>query len=144
MTGAGSGIGAGLAHHAGRLGMTVVLADIDTDAIEALRDELGGVSRGTRVPPNDDGQRRAGLGLEFVLGRRRPGGAVGTDVAAAAAQRSAMLDVMAAAIDPLATAATIFEQATEGRFYLLTEESVGAAMTARANTLAAQRHPPPR
>ena len=41
ITGAGSGIGAGLAQHACRLGMTVVLADIDADAVAALRDELG-------------------------------------------------------------------------------------------------------
>lgn len=40
ITGAGAGIGAGLARHASRLGMTVVLADIDADAIAALRDEL--------------------------------------------------------------------------------------------------------
>lgn len=40
ITGAGSGIGAGLARHAHRLGMTVVLADIDADRIAALRDEL--------------------------------------------------------------------------------------------------------
>lgn len=40
ITGAGAGIGAGLARHASRLGMTVVLADIDTDAIAGLREEL--------------------------------------------------------------------------------------------------------
>ncbi|MEE6138470.1 SDR family NAD(P)-dependent oxidoreductase [Mycobacterium sp. 050128] len=40
ITGAGAGIGAGLARYASRLGMTVVLADIDGDAIAALRDEL--------------------------------------------------------------------------------------------------------
>ncbi|MBX5489290.1 MAG: SDR family NAD(P)-dependent oxidoreductase [Mycolicibacterium hassiacum] len=38
--GAGAGIGAGLARHAHRLGMSVVLADVDADAIAALRDEL--------------------------------------------------------------------------------------------------------
>jgi hypothetical protein len=65
-----------------------------------------------------------------------------TDAAAAERQRSAMLDVKAAAMDPLAAAATIFEQAAEGRFYLLTDpESVGAAMALRANVLATQRHP---
>jgi NAD(P)-dependent dehydrogenase (short-subunit alcohol dehydrogenase family) len=64
------------------------------------------------------------------------------DAAAAEQQRSAMLDVKAAAVDPLAAAATIFEQAAEGRFYLLTEaESGGAAMTERGNVLAAQRPP---
>lgn len=40
ITGAGSGIGAGLARYARRLGMTVVLADIDGNAVAALRDEL--------------------------------------------------------------------------------------------------------
>src|SRR5690348_17141139 len=40
ITGAGAGIGAGLARHAARLGMTVVLADVDTKAVAALRDEL--------------------------------------------------------------------------------------------------------
>lgn len=42
ITGAGNGIGAGLARHAASLGMTVVLVDVDTDAIAALRDELPG------------------------------------------------------------------------------------------------------
>ena len=40
ITGAGAGIGAGLARHASALGMTVVLADIDLDAVLVLRDEL--------------------------------------------------------------------------------------------------------
>ncbi|AEV74750.1 short-chain dehydrogenase of unknown substrate specificity [Mycolicibacterium rhodesiae NBB3] len=40
ITGAGAGIGAGLARHAAKLGMTVVLADIDAEAIASLRDEL--------------------------------------------------------------------------------------------------------
>ena len=40
ITGAGAGIGAGMARHAVTLGMTVVLADIDADAVVALRDEL--------------------------------------------------------------------------------------------------------
>jgi len=66
------------------------------------------------------------------------------DVAAAEAQRSAMLDVKATAMDPLAAAETVFEQAAEGRFYLLTQQSVRAAMAERANILAAQRHPAPR
>jgi NAD(P)-dependent dehydrogenase (short-subunit alcohol dehydrogenase family) len=43
ITGAGSGIGAGLARHASGLGMTVVLADIDGDAVRALCDELSGL-----------------------------------------------------------------------------------------------------
>ena len=41
ITGAGAGIGAGLARHAAlELGMTVVLADVDTEAVAALRAEL--------------------------------------------------------------------------------------------------------
>ena len=40
ITGAGAGIGAGIARHAVSLGMTVVLVDIDADAVVALRDEL--------------------------------------------------------------------------------------------------------
>jgi NAD(P)-dependent dehydrogenase (short-subunit alcohol dehydrogenase family) len=64
-----------------------------------------------------------------------------SDVAAAEAQRTAMLHVKAAAMDPLAAAETVFEQAAEGKFYLLTQQSVGAAMTERADILAAQ-HPP--
>lgn len=40
ITGAGSGIGAGLARYASRLGMTVVLADVNAGAVAALRDEL--------------------------------------------------------------------------------------------------------
>lgn len=63
------------------------------------------------------------------------------DVAAAEAQRSAMLDIKAAAMDPLAAAETVFEQAAEGRFYLLTQQSVASAMADRANILAAQRSP---
>ena len=42
-------------------------------------------------------------------------------------------------MDPLAAAETVFEQAAEGRFYLLTQQSVGSAMNERANVLAAQR-----
>lgn len=42
ITGAGAGIGAGLARHAAGIGMTVVLADIDAAAISRLRDELSG------------------------------------------------------------------------------------------------------
>jgi NAD(P)-dependent dehydrogenase (short-subunit alcohol dehydrogenase family) len=63
------------------------------------------------------------------------------DPAAAEAQRAAMLNVKASALDPLAAAAAVFEQAAEGRFYLLTQASVGSAMAERANILAAQRHP---
>jgi hypothetical protein len=65
-----------------------------------------------------------------------------TAAEAAEAQRAAMLDVRAAAMDPLAAAAAVFQQAAEGRFYLLTQpDSVGAAMAERANMLRAQQHP---
>lgn len=40
ITGAGAGIGAGLARHAAALGMTVVAADIDLESAERLADEL--------------------------------------------------------------------------------------------------------
>ena len=40
ITGAGSGIGAGLARSAAQLSMTTVLADVNADAVAALRDEL--------------------------------------------------------------------------------------------------------
>jgi NAD(P)-dependent dehydrogenase (short-subunit alcohol dehydrogenase family) len=71
-----------------------------------------------------------------------PSGA--TDPAAADRQRSAMLEVKAGAMDPVAAAATIFEQSAEGRFYLLTDRHyVGAAMTERANVLLQQRPPAP-
>jgi NAD(P)-dependent dehydrogenase (short-subunit alcohol dehydrogenase family) len=40
ITGAGAGIGTGLARHAASLGMTVVLADVDADAVAAVRDKL--------------------------------------------------------------------------------------------------------
>lgn len=69
------------------------------------------------------------------------GGVDTGDVAAADAQREAMLRIKAEAMDPLAAAETIFEQAADGKFYLLTQQSVGAAMTTRAKTLAAQRPP---
>ena len=66
----------------------------------------------------------------------------GGDVAAAESQRSAMLDIKAEAMDPVAAARVVFDQAAEGRFYLLTQpEYVGAAMTERANVLASQRAP---
>lgn len=266
VTGAGSGIGAGLARHASRLGMTLVLADIDTDAINALRDELGaaggsahavrcdvrdpdavrelaertyrevgpvrllvnnagveqfgylwdtpvpnwrrivdinvsGVFHGVRaflprMMATDEqawvwnlssvgGVLAAPLQGPYIMSKHAvlalteclyldvasaghadhihvqavlPGAVIsnifesaggvdpteGSDASVAEAQRSAMLDIKAAAMDPLAAAATIFRQAAERRFYLLTDESVGAAMTERANTLAAQRPPMPR
>ncbi len=54
----------------------------------------------------------------------------------------AMLDIKAEAMDPLAAAEVVFDQAAEGRFYLLTQpDYVGSAMTERANVLATQRAP---
>jgi len=64
-----------------------------------------------------------------------------TDSAVAEEQRSAMLAIKATAMDPLAAAETVFEQAAEGRFYLLTQPSVGSAMAERANVLAEQQPP---
>ena len=263
ITGAGAGIGAGLARHAAALGMTVVLADIDADAIAALRDELraaggsavdvgcdvrdpdavqeladrtyrgvgpvrllvnnagveqfgylwdtpvanwrrvvdiniSGVFYGVRaflpeMMANDEqawiwnlssvgGVLAAPLQGTYIMSKHAvlalteclfldvqsaghgnhihvqavlPGAVVSnifesaggvdpadaTNAAAAEQQRSAMLDIKAAAMDPLAAAETMFEQAAEGRFYLLTQPSVGSAMTERANVLASQRPP---
>jgi NAD(P)-dependent dehydrogenase (short-subunit alcohol dehydrogenase family) len=262
ITGAGAGIGAGLARYASRLGMTVVLADIDASAVAALRDELcaaGGSAhdvvcdvrdpdavRGladktyrdvgpVRLLVNNAGIEQFGylwdtpvanwqrlvdinvsgvfygiraflpkmmatheqawvwnlssvggvvaipLQAPYIMSKHAvlalteclrldvqsaghdhhihvqavlPGAVVSNifesaggvdsnagDVAAAEAQRAAMLDVKAAAMHPLAAAETVFEQAAEGRFYLLTQQSVGAAMKARANVLAEQQPP---
>jgi NAD(P)-dependent dehydrogenase (short-subunit alcohol dehydrogenase family) len=70
------------------------------------------------------------------------GGVIDGDVAAAELQRSAMVDIKAEAMDPLAAAETVFEQAAAGRFYLLTQpEFVGSAMAERADVLASQRPP---
>ncbi|WP_137989772.1 SDR family NAD(P)-dependent oxidoreductase [Streptomyces vilmorinianum] len=49
ITGAASGIGAGLARHAARLGMKLVLADIAADSLAALADELR--ATGAEVEP---------------------------------------------------------------------------------------------
>jgi NAD(P)-dependent dehydrogenase (short-subunit alcohol dehydrogenase family) len=264
VTGAGAGVGAGLARHATQLGMTVVLADIDAQAIGTLRDELcaaggtavdvvcdvrdpaavqeladrtyrdvgpvrllvnnagieqfgylwdtpvvnwqrvvdinvSGVFYGVRafLPRmlTTDEQawvwnlssiggvmaiplqgpyitskhavlalteclyldvQSAGHGHHIHVQAVLPGAVVSkifesaggvdpgdaSDPAAAEAQRAAMLDVKAAALDPLTAAATVFEQAAEGRFYLLTHpDRVGSAMSERANVLAAQRPP---
>jgi len=261
ITGAGAGIGAGLARHAVKLGMTVVLADIDADAIAALCDELraaggsavhmvcdvrdpgavqeladriyrdigpvrllvnnagieqfgylwdtpvanwrrvvdinvGGVFYGIRaflpkMMASDEQAwvwnlssvggvlavplqgpyimskhavlalteclyldvESAGHGNHIHVQAVLPGAVAsnifesaggveeGGDVAVAEGQRLAMLDVKAGAMDPLAAAATIFEQAADGRFYLLTQPSVASAMTERANVLASQRPP---
>lgn len=60
----------------------------------------------------------------------------GTDVAAAESQREAMLDIKAAAMDPVEAAEVIFEQSAQDEFYLLTQpDYVGSAMAERANTL---------
>jgi NAD(P)-dependent dehydrogenase (short-subunit alcohol dehydrogenase family) len=265
ITGAGAGIGAGLARHAVTLGMTVVLADIDADAVAALREELctaGGSAvdvvcdvrdpvavqelaertyrdvGAVRLLVNNAGVEQFGylwdtpvvnwqrvvdvnisgvfhgvraflpkmmaadeqawvwnlssVGAVLAIPLQAPyivskhavlalteclyldvqsaghgehihvqavlPGAVksnifesaggveeGGDTAIVEAQRAAMLDVKAAAMDPQAAATAIFEQAADGRFYLLTEpESVGSAMAERANVLAAQRSPTPR
>jgi NAD(P)-dependent dehydrogenase (short-subunit alcohol dehydrogenase family) len=262
ITGAGSGIGAGLARYANRLGMTVVLADVDAGAIAVLRDELRAVGGAAvdvvcdvrdfdaveeladttyrdigpvRLLVNNAGVEQFGylwdtpianwqrvvdinisgvfvgvrafvprmmatdeqawlwnmssvggvvaipLQAPYIMSKHAvlalteclqldvqsaghdhhihvqavlPGAVVSnifesaggvdsnaSDVAAAEAQRTAMLHVKAAAMDPLAAAETVFEQAAEGKFYLLTQQSVGAAMTERANILAAQRPP---
>jgi NAD(P)-dependent dehydrogenase (short-subunit alcohol dehydrogenase family) len=262
ITGAGGGIGAGLARHASRLGMTVVATDIDADAIAALRKELcaaGGSAidivcdvrdpdalqelaektyqnlGGVRLLVNNAGIEQFGylwdtpignwqrvvdinisgvfygvraflpkmmatdeqawvwnlssvggvvaipLQAPYIMSKHAvlalteclnldvqsaghahhvhvqavlPGAVVSNifesaggvdtnvgDVAAAETQRAAMLDIKARAMDPLAAAETVFEQAAEGKFYLLTQQSVGAAMTDRANVLAAQSLP---
>ena len=260
ITGAGAGIGAGLARYASRLGMSVVLADVDAGAIARLRDELsasGGVVLDVvcdvrdpdaiqrladttyrdvgpvRLLVNNAGVEQFGylwdtpiinwqrvidinvggvfygvraflpkmleidehawvwnlssvggvvaipLQAPYIVSKHAvlalteclyldvesaghahhvhvqavlPGAVISDifesagsveagDVDAAESQRAAMLQVKAAAMDPLAAAETIFEQAAEGRFYLLTQPSVGSAMNERANVLAGQQHP---
>jgi NAD(P)-dependent dehydrogenase (short-subunit alcohol dehydrogenase family) len=262
ITGAGAGVGAGLARYASGLGMTVVLADIDAGAIAALRDELcaaGGTAEDIECDVTDPdavqeladriyldvgpvrllvnnagveqfgylwdtpvpnwrrvvdinvsgvffgvraflpkmmatdeqawvwnlssvgGVRAIQLQAPYIMSKHAvlalteclhldvqsaghdhhihiqavlPGAVVSNifeaaggvdpdagDAAAADEQRAAMLRIKAAAMDPLAAAETVFEQAAEGRFYLLTEQSVAAAMEERANVLAAQRLP---
>jgi NAD(P)-dependent dehydrogenase (short-subunit alcohol dehydrogenase family) len=262
ITGAGAGIGAGLARYASSLGMTVVLADIDAVAIAALRDELraadgtavdvecdvtdpdaveeladrvyrdvgpvrllvnnagveqfgylwdtpitnwrrivdiniSGVFHGIRaflpkMMATDEqawvwnlssvgGVVAISLQAPYIMSKHAvlalteclhldvqtaghdyhihiqavlPGAVVSNifesaggvdaeagDAAAAEAQRAAMLDIKAAAMDPLAAAETVFDQAADGRFYLLTQQSVASAMAERANVLAAQRPP---
>jgi hypothetical protein len=70
------------------------------------------------------------------------GGVSDGDVAAAESQRAAMMDIKANAMDPLAAAAAIFDQAAEGRFYVLTQpDYVGSAMAERAEVLMSQRAP---
>lgn len=260
ITGAGAGVGAGLARHASALGMTVVLADIDGAAVAALREELtaaggtavdvvcdvrdpdvvevlaestyrdigpvrllvnnagieqfgylwdtpvdnwkrvvdinvSGVFHGIRafVPKMIDTGTPAwvwnlsSIGGVAVVPLQAPyimtkhavlalteclhlemqhaghdhihvqavlpgavasnifesaGGVSGGDVAAAESQRGAMLDIKADAMDPLAAAEAVFEQAAEGRFYLLTQpDYVGSAMAERAEVLVSQKPP---
>ena len=260
ITGAGAGIGAGLARHASALGMTVVLADIDGAAVAALRDELtaaggaavdvvcdvrdpdavellaestyrdigpvrllvnnagveqfgylwdtpvdnwnrvveinvSGVFHGIRafVPKMIDtgtsawvwnlssigGVAAVPLQAPYIMSKHAvlalteclhleiqhaghnhihvqavlpgavasnifesAGGVSAGDVAAAESQRGAMLDIKADAMDPLAAAEAVFEQAAEGRFYLLTQpDYVGSAMAERAEVLVSQKPP---
>lgn len=261
VTGAGAGIGAGLARHAATLGMTVVLADVDAQAIASLREELRaqGVTAvdavcdvrdseaveqlaektyqdvgPVRLLVNNAGVEQFGYlwdtpvenwnrvvdinitgvfhgvraFLPKMLASRDPtwvwnlssiggvltaplqapyitskhavlalteclqlevqlaghddhvhvqavlpgavasnifesaGGVADGDVEAAESQRSAMLDIKAEAMDALAAAEAVFDQAAEGRFYLLTQpEYVGSAMAERAEVLVSQRAP---
>ena len=70
------------------------------------------------------------------------GGVTNGDVSAAESQRSAMLDIKAGAMDPIAAAEVIFEQAVQDNFYLLTQpEYVSSAMTERSEVLRTQRAP---
>lgn len=260
ITGAGAGVGAGLARHASALGMTVVLADVDGDAVAALRAELtaaGGMAVDAvcdvrdpdaveilaertyrdigpvRLLVNDAGIEQFGylwdtpvdnwkrvidinvsgvfhgirtfvprmiaagtpawvwnlssiggvatvpLQAPYIMSKHAvlalteclhlemqhaghdhihvqavlpgavasnifesAGGVSDGDVRAAESQRDAMLDIKSGAMDPLDAARVVFEQAAEGRFYLLTQpEYVGSAMVERANVLTAQRAP---
>jgi NAD(P)-dependent dehydrogenase (short-subunit alcohol dehydrogenase family) len=260
ITGAGAGIGAGLARHASALGMTVVLADVDGAAVAALRDELtadegtavdvvcdvrdheavadlaertyrdigpvrllvnnagveqfgylwdtpvenwkrivdiniGGVFHGVRafLPRMIDagtpawvwnlssigGVAVVPLQAPYIMSKHAvlalteclhleiqhaghdhihvqavlPGAVVSNifesaggvdegDVVAAESQRTAMLDIKARAMSADDAARAVFDQAAEGRFYLLTQpDYVGSAMVERANVLTAQRAP---
>jgi NAD(P)-dependent dehydrogenase (short-subunit alcohol dehydrogenase family) len=263
ITGAGAGVGAGLARHAAELGMTVVLADIDAESVRTLREKLcaqgasafdavcdvrepdavqeladrtyrdvgavrllvnnagveqfgylwdtpvdnwnrvvdiniNGVFHGVRAflpkmiaTPTPawvwnlssiGGVAAVPLQTPYIMSKHAvlalteclrlevelaghdhihvqavlPGAVVsnifesaggvrgddGSDVAAAESQRDAMLDIKSDAMDPLAAAEVVFEQAAEDRFYLLTQpEYVGSAMAERANVLASQRPP---
>ncbi|WP_431232119.1 SDR family NAD(P)-dependent oxidoreductase [Mycolicibacterium psychrotolerans] len=261
ITGAGAGIGAGLARQASRLGMTVVLADVDAAAVAALRDELtaaGGSAveavcdvrdanaveelaetvyrdiGDVRLLVNNAGVEQFGylwdtpvanwqrvvdinisgvfygvraflprmmatdapawvwnlssiggvavvpLQAPYIMSKHAvlalteclhlevksaghdhhvhvqavlPGAVVSNifesaggvnsgDAGAAEAQRTAMLDIKAEAMDAIAAAEVVFEQAAEGRFYLLTQpDYVGSAMAERARVLTSQEPP---
>ncbi len=70
------------------------------------------------------------------------GGVQSGDAGAAEGQRAAMLDIKAEAMDPLEAAEVVFDQAAEGRFYLLTQpDYVGSAMAERARVLSNQDAP---
>src|SRR5690606_32956593 len=76
------------------------------------------------------------------------GGVDDGDATAAEAERSAMLDILPHAMDADAAADTIFEQAANGEFYIVTQpELCLGVMRRRAEQLAARRAPqlrPPR
>lgn len=261
ITGAGAGIGAGLARHASRLGMTVVLVDVNADSIADLRDEIraaGGAATDVvcdvrdadavqtladdvyrdlgpvRLLVNNAGIEQFGylwdtpvanwqrvvdinisgvfhgiraflpkmiaaeapawvwnlssIGGVAVVPLQAPyimskhavlalteclnlevqsaghdhhlhvqavlpgavvseifesaGGVDSGDAGAAEGQRAAMLDIKAEAMDPLAAAEVVFEQAAQGDFYLLTQpDYVGSAMAERARVLGSQEAP---
>jgi NAD(P)-dependent dehydrogenase (short-subunit alcohol dehydrogenase family) len=70
------------------------------------------------------------------------GGVDSGDTGAAEGQRTAMLDIKAEAMDPLAAAEAVFDQAAEGKFFLLTQpDYVGSAMAERARVLSIQEAP---
>jgi NAD(P)-dependent dehydrogenase (short-subunit alcohol dehydrogenase family) len=260
ITGAGAGIGAGLARHAHRLGMAVVLADVDEPAITALSHELNAVDETTswakcdvrdpdavqeladhtyrdvgpvRLLVNNAGVEQFGylwdtpvanwkrvvdvnlsgvfhgvrafvpkmiaadtpawvwnlssiggvaavpLQAPYIMSKHAvlalteclrlevqlaghdhiqvqavlpgavasnifesAGGVDDGDVSAAESQRAAMLDIKAAAMDPLAAAEVVFEQSAAGEFYLLTQpEYVASAMAERAAVLTTRTPP---
>jgi NAD(P)-dependent dehydrogenase (short-subunit alcohol dehydrogenase family) len=261
ITGAGAGIGAGLARHASRLGMTVVLVDIDAAAIAALREELRAAGGSAfdkvcdvrdaaavqaladeihhdlgpvRLLVNNAGVEQFGylwdtpvdnwrrvvevningvfhgiraflphmmasdtpawvwnlssiggvavvpLQAAYIMSKHAvlalteclhlevqsaghddhihvqavlpgavvsnifesAGGVDGGDTTAAETQRAAMLDIKAAAMDPLVAAEVVFDQAAQERFYLITQpDYVGSAMAERARVLTSQEAP---
>jgi NAD(P)-dependent dehydrogenase (short-subunit alcohol dehydrogenase family) len=261
ITGAGAGVGAGLARHASRLGMTTVLVDVDAAAVAALRDELNAAGGSAvdkvcdvrdatavqaladevyrdlgpvRLLVNNAGVEQFGylwdtpvdnwrrvvevningvfhgiraflphmlagdspawvwnlssiggvavvpLQAAYIMSKHAvlalteclhlevqaagqadrihvqavlpgavasnifesAGGVDDGDTGAAEAQRAAMLDIKAAAMDPLAAAEVVFDQSAEGRFYLITQpDYVGSAMVERARVLSEQEAP---
>ncbi|AFM16374.1 short-chain dehydrogenase of unknown substrate specificity [Mycolicibacterium chubuense NBB4] len=261
ITGAGAGIGAGLARHASRLGMTTVLVDVDAAAIAALRDELRAAGASAvdkvcdvrdaeavqaladevyrdlgpvRLLVNNAGVEQFGylwdtpvenwrrvvdvningvfhgiraflphmmagdtpawvwnlssiggvavvpLQAAYIMSKHAvlalteclhlevqaaghadhvhvqavlpgavvsnifesAGGVDGGDTSAAETQRAAMLDIKAGAMDPLVAAEVVFDQAAQGRFYLITQpDYVGSAMTERARVLTTHEAP---